>query len=174
LSALWQQFGHAVRDCALQGTALLFAEKEYFDDVREDKRKHQEHKKKATSAPDNKPAAKCCLTDSSTVVSIAQGGGQATSSDSVGNAPIVTDAQLRESMRPLASSMERTSRQKREKELDRAMDLLINANDRGTGCRRKVFDVQFDNKSAGETSSFKCSIQCINKLKFCRFESPYM
>jgi len=34
LSALWQWFGHAVRDHALQGTALLFAEKEYFDDVR--------------------------------------------------------------------------------------------------------------------------------------------
>ncbi|KAG1724447.1 uncharacterized protein EDB91DRAFT_1024821, partial [Suillus paluster] len=45
LSALWQQFGRAARDCTLQGTALLFAEKEYFDNVREDKCKHQEHKK---------------------------------------------------------------------------------------------------------------------------------
>ncbi|KIK78932.1 hypothetical protein PAXRUDRAFT_37427, partial [Paxillus rubicundulus Ve08.2h10] len=30
--ALWQRFGHAVRDKALTGTALLFAEKEYFND----------------------------------------------------------------------------------------------------------------------------------------------
>ncbi|KAG2140002.1 hypothetical protein BD769DRAFT_1350390 [Suillus cothurnatus] len=33
LATLWQRWGHAVRDCGLQGTAILFAEKEYFDDV---------------------------------------------------------------------------------------------------------------------------------------------
>jgi superfamily II DNA/RNA helicase len=32
VAALWQRFGHAVRDKGLVGTALLFAEKEYFDD----------------------------------------------------------------------------------------------------------------------------------------------
>ncbi|KAG1724237.1 uncharacterized protein EDB91DRAFT_1087538 [Suillus paluster] len=44
-------------------------------------------------------------------------GTQATSSGSVENTPIVTDAQLRELMRP-ASTSERVSRQKKEKELD--------------------------------------------------------
>ncbi|KIK18572.1 hypothetical protein PISMIDRAFT_45097, partial [Pisolithus microcarpus 441] len=34
LAALWQRFGWAVRDKQLTGTALLFAEKEYFDDER--------------------------------------------------------------------------------------------------------------------------------------------
>ncbi|KIK20561.1 hypothetical protein PISMIDRAFT_71516, partial [Pisolithus microcarpus 441] len=34
LAALWQCFGQAVRDKQLTGTALLFAEKEYFDDER--------------------------------------------------------------------------------------------------------------------------------------------
>ncbi|KAI5995607.1 P-loop containing nucleoside triphosphate hydrolase protein, partial [Pisolithus albus] len=34
LAALWQHFGRAVRDKQLTGTALLFAEKEYFDDER--------------------------------------------------------------------------------------------------------------------------------------------
>ncbi|KAF8430428.1 hypothetical protein L210DRAFT_3418126, partial [Boletus edulis BED1] len=29
--SLWQRFGHAVHDKALNGTALLFAEKEHFD-----------------------------------------------------------------------------------------------------------------------------------------------
>ncbi|KAF8548113.1 hypothetical protein OG21DRAFT_1479305 [Imleria badia] len=32
VAALWERFGHAVRDNGLAGTALLFAEKEYFDD----------------------------------------------------------------------------------------------------------------------------------------------
>ncbi|KIK77553.1 hypothetical protein PAXRUDRAFT_166469 [Paxillus rubicundulus Ve08.2h10] len=32
VAALWQHFGCAVRDQALTGTALLFAEKEYFND----------------------------------------------------------------------------------------------------------------------------------------------
>ncbi|KIJ14138.1 hypothetical protein PAXINDRAFT_79802, partial [Paxillus involutus ATCC 200175] len=32
VAALWQRFGRAVREKALTGTALLFAEKEYFDD----------------------------------------------------------------------------------------------------------------------------------------------
>ncbi|KAG1853940.1 hypothetical protein DFJ58DRAFT_613830, partial [Suillus subalutaceus] len=31
LSAIWQWFGRAARDRTLEGTALLFAEKEYFD-----------------------------------------------------------------------------------------------------------------------------------------------
>ncbi|KAG1896394.1 uncharacterized protein F5891DRAFT_893653, partial [Suillus fuscotomentosus] len=37
LTTLWQRFGCAVRDRSLQGTALLFAEKEYFDDERQAK-----------------------------------------------------------------------------------------------------------------------------------------
>ncbi|KAG1720909.1 uncharacterized protein EDB91DRAFT_1088657 [Suillus paluster] len=74
-------------------------------------------------------------------------GTQATSSGSVENTPIVTDAQLRELMRP-ASTLERASRQKKEKELDQAMDLLINASYCGVGCHWKVFNIQFDNESA--------------------------
>ncbi|KAG0694255.1 P-loop containing nucleoside triphosphate hydrolase protein [Suillus ampliporus] len=151
LSALWQRFGRAARDHALEGTALLFVEKEYFDDVRKDKHKHQERKNKATSAPDSQPAAKRRVINSLTTVDIPHpeegDGAQATSSGSAENTPIVTDVQLRELMRP-ASTSERASRQKKEKELDRAMDLLINANYRGVGCRRKVFNIQFDNESA--------------------------
>ncbi|KAI6115258.1 hypothetical protein EV401DRAFT_1865422, partial [Pisolithus croceorrhizus] len=32
LAALWQRFGRAVRDRQLTGTAILFAEKDHFDD----------------------------------------------------------------------------------------------------------------------------------------------
>lgn len=34
LAALWQRFGRAARDKQLTGTAILFAEKEHFDDER--------------------------------------------------------------------------------------------------------------------------------------------
>jgi hypothetical protein len=54
LLTVWQCFGCAIRDHALQGTALLFAKKEHFDDVREEKHKHQQNKKrKAADAPQN-------------------------------------------------------------------------------------------------------------------------
>ena len=45
LSTIWQRWGRAVRNRDLQGTAILFTEKEYFDDVREAKRQHQEARK---------------------------------------------------------------------------------------------------------------------------------
>ncbi|KAG1762510.1 P-loop containing nucleoside triphosphate hydrolase protein [Suillus placidus] len=46
LATLWQRWGRAVRDRGLQGTAVLFAEKDHFDDVREEKRWRQETKKR--------------------------------------------------------------------------------------------------------------------------------
>ncbi|KAG2079381.1 P-loop containing nucleoside triphosphate hydrolase protein [Suillus cothurnatus] len=45
LSTLWQRWGHAARDRELQGTAILFAEKEHFDDVREERCLRQESRK---------------------------------------------------------------------------------------------------------------------------------
>ena len=45
LSTIWQRWGHAARDRGLQGIVILFAEKEYFDDVREEKRQRQEARK---------------------------------------------------------------------------------------------------------------------------------
>ncbi|KAG1862650.1 P-loop containing nucleoside triphosphate hydrolase protein [Suillus subluteus] len=119
LSTVWQRFGRAVRDRALRGTALLFAEKEHFDDVREEKRKHGNI---VTDVGDSGPST----------------------TDTLGNAS-VSDAQLQELMKP---NIEVASKQKKERELDPAMDWLINTHLRGIGCRRKVFDLHFDNASA--------------------------
>ncbi|KAI6013022.1 hypothetical protein EDC04DRAFT_2579634, partial [Pisolithus marmoratus] len=38
LSTLWQHWGHAGRALGESGTAILFAEKDLFDDVKEEKR----------------------------------------------------------------------------------------------------------------------------------------
>ncbi|KAG2069962.1 hypothetical protein BDR04DRAFT_975831, partial [Suillus decipiens] len=45
LSTLWQRWGCAARDRLLQGTVVLFAEKEYFDDVRQERCECQETRK---------------------------------------------------------------------------------------------------------------------------------
>ncbi|KAG1905441.1 uncharacterized protein F5891DRAFT_976372 [Suillus fuscotomentosus] len=52
LSTLWQCFGHAVRNMLLEGTAILFAEKEYFDVYKAEKERWrvERAKRKATSS----------------------------------------------------------------------------------------------------------------------------
>ena len=41
LSALWQRFGRCARDPTLDGTAIIFAEKEYFDVLPIEKKKRK-------------------------------------------------------------------------------------------------------------------------------------
>ncbi|KAG2341215.1 hypothetical protein BDR05DRAFT_888587 [Suillus weaverae] len=60
--------------------------------------------------------------------------------------------------------MEVALKQKKQRELDPAMDWLINAHLRGIGCCRKVFDLHFDNVSAlvdhlvcDQTNIYGCS-----------------
>jgi hypothetical protein len=159
LSTVWQYFGRAVRDHALQGTALLFAEKEYFDDVQEEKWKHQQNKKRKADAPQNQQAAKQRVIEEGTTVPVlpptkAQstepegmtdvGVSGPSPTDTLGNVS-VSDTQLKELMKPNPDVM---SKQKKQRELIPAMDWLINAHLWGIGCHRKVFDLPFDNVSA--------------------------
>ncbi|KAG2743118.1 P-loop containing nucleoside triphosphate hydrolase protein [Suillus brevipes Sb2] len=52
LSTIWQRFGRAVRNMSLEGTAILFAEKEYFDvyKAEKEKRRVERAKRKVTSS----------------------------------------------------------------------------------------------------------------------------
>jgi ATP-dependent DNA helicase RecQ len=158
LSTVWQRFGHAIRDCALQGLALLFAEKEYFDDVREEKWKRQQNKKRKADTPQNQQAAKQQVIEEGTVPVPPPTKAQSTEpegmtdagvsglspADTLGNVS-VSDTQLKELIKP---NLDVVSKQKKQRELDPAMDWLINAHLRGIGCHRKVFDLHFDNVSA--------------------------
>ncbi|KAG1766501.1 P-loop containing nucleoside triphosphate hydrolase protein [Suillus placidus] len=140
LSTVWQRFGRAVRNRALQGTALLFAEKEHFDDVHEEKQKRQQNKKrKAADTPQNHTEPDG---------NIVMGAGDSVPNDTlpVGNAS-VSDAQLKELMKP---NTEVASKQKKQRELDPAMDWLINAHLRGIGCRHKVSS--YDGSDTANTS----------------------
>ncbi|KAH7917043.1 P-loop containing nucleoside triphosphate hydrolase protein [Leucogyrophana mollusca] len=54
LATLWQRFGRAVRERLLEGTAILFAEKDLFDKVRrvrEEKKNNKKRKQKTKDAP---------------------------------------------------------------------------------------------------------------------------
>lgn len=192
LSTIWQRWGHAARDRMLQGTIILFAEKDYFDEVREEKHQRQEARKrkakKKLTAHMLPPASKrractssnglpvmphpaTCLEDaaeagghldveSSREESESDGGEHnvvmATEdvADSGGNGAGEVSSpskkELQEMMRPKADRKPLRARKKR-KELDPAMDFLINAHLRpGFHCCRKVFDLHFDNNAIGE------------------------
>ena len=185
LTTLWQCFGRAVRNKELTGTALLFAEKDYFDDEQASKaaRKAQREKTQKRKAKDAQlPTAlhpmKCITSSSNEHVKSADLGltstpsalrGDGDSSDSssgesddkdelLGTAIHATasdgiDAAGREGLLEAMKHRVRGNGKEwkhRKRELDPGIEYLINANSRaGLMCRRKVFDVCFDNVAAG-------------------------
>ncbi|KAF8450851.1 P-loop containing nucleoside triphosphate hydrolase protein [Boletus edulis BED1] len=122
LTELWQRWGRAARAREETGTAILFAEKDLFDDVREEKRSRQEAKKRRredTLIDSEQPPLKRV-------------------------SPSINTAAGAE------SSNGRGGGKRVKKELDPAMDCLINADRQGLLCRRKVIEIYFESKGAGE------------------------
>lgn len=183
LSTIWQRWGRAVRNRGMQGTAILFAEKEYFDDAREMKRSHQEaQKRKAKSTRTiQTPAMKHRLCGSSSsvmavpvvdeeVMGHTNSNDEAESGGEENNLLLprinleagdetwsVGEKELREMMKPNVEEGGRRVRQGHRRELDPAMDCLINAHHRpGFQCRRKVFNIYFDNASSSEFGITYC------------------
>ncbi|KAG2344669.1 hypothetical protein BDR05DRAFT_947343 [Suillus weaverae] len=161
LSTLWQRWGRAARDKQLQGTAILFAEKEHFDDVQEERRQHQEMKKrKDRPSAINSLVSKCqcgvgmvAPTEHEEDHELEGGldenecdnGGNVINGDSMG----LGDKELQETLKSTMDGKTGSNAWKKSRELDPAMDRLINAHLRNTIlCRRRVFRVHFDNASA--------------------------
>jgi len=208
LSTIWQHWGRAARDRGLQGTVILFAEKEYFDDVREEKRQRQEAQKRKATKPltVQTPASKRQLCNSGTIVAgrpqgmpldgslldvevsgdedesdLSGGEGKATMTDhtvrvskadgSKGAGKVIGNKEWREMVQLTGSKLDRKHPRpwRKRKELDPAMDCLINAHLRaGLHCRRKVFDLHFDNASAGEKASIILHTETY-RLFLCRY-----
>ncbi|KIJ12990.1 hypothetical protein PAXINDRAFT_14203 [Paxillus involutus ATCC 200175] len=188
LSTIWQQWGRAARDRGLPGHVVLFAEKDYFDDVREAKHQRKAKKTPTAQAPTTKRRA-CPTGNGITAVpvtqcqpvtrlqDVAESGGpldiESSEEDESGLSDIgerdivmgmedaaghgkdtadggkgageVIEKELREMMQAKPDKKP----QKRCKVLDPAMDFLINAHLRtGFHCRRKVFDLHFNNAAA--------------------------
>jgi len=178
LSALWQRFGRAARNRELTGTALLFAEREHFDDEREAKaarkaRRLETRKRKAKDA--SSPGPLCPIkqglletgpsTSSLAVPNVVADGSSDEGSDGEHDTvPLVNGVDPERSAAVLLEAMVEAimkgsqsaghtvlTGKHRKRVLDPALDLLINTGCRpGVGCCRAVFNACFDNSQAGE------------------------
>ena len=180
ITALWQWFGRAARDKSISGTAILLAEKEYFDDEQAAKAVRREKRKKtgkraaddaclaASSRPKKRTAISIpdSLTSPSTVLGphaddIVDSDDNSSDSDTekMRTLPLdsrtTTDPSCEPGIEMLLKALGGRKQnikgisQKR-RELDPGVDYLINAENRpGLMCRRKIFDVCFDNDTAG-------------------------
>ncbi|KAG2100864.1 hypothetical protein BD769DRAFT_1312260, partial [Suillus cothurnatus] len=169
LSTLWQRFGRAVRNMSLEGTVILFAEKEYFDvyKAEKEKRRVERAKRKATSSKkrriENGPVA---------AMNIPTGEERSDGSDGSDDEIEISSThvqqthagdtmdtwQLRAKMEvPRETNISQPRRKTSQQTgLEPAMDYFINADMRpGVGCRRKVLNVFFKNEEA-ESDHHKC------------------
>lgn len=155
LTELWQRWGRAARAPGESGVAILFAEKDLFDDAREEKRNRQEAKKRrreetSSDLPPSKRTARDITSPDAT-----DPGDQKTGANVSGPSPTPSDNRklLRNAMLPssfTASAEDGRVAKRGRRELDLAMDCLINADFRGVMCRRKVIEIYFEGEGAGE------------------------
>ncbi|KAI5982404.1 P-loop containing nucleoside triphosphate hydrolase protein [Pisolithus albus] len=171
LPTLWQRFGHAAQDKKLTGTSILFAEKEFFDDERAAKaatkmQRESARKRKGSKNITAQPPTKWPRLGGSTngtavqveVFSTANGMSVEEEASDSELDPEQESTHVSQGLGELEGALEEAARarksaghlEKRHKrELDLAMDYLINAENRtGLKCRWKVFDVCFENDAA--------------------------
>ncbi|KAI6117852.1 hypothetical protein EDD16DRAFT_1480984 [Pisolithus croceorrhizus] len=172
LAALWQRFGRAVRDRQLTGTAILFAEKDHFDDERATKAARKA-KRAETRKRTAKEASLPGVSHPSKRAALSSPGGDApySGSDTQCGRSTTTDVDLNDvsdeesddEVMPSVPAdapgttkgdLERSSQsayvgKRWKRDLDTGIDFLINAEKRpGVMCQRKIFDVCFDNAAA--------------------------
>lgn len=199
VAVLWQRFGRAARNKALTGTAILFAEKEYFDEERVAKdarrRQREETRKRKASAKSSTvslPQAKRIRqTETSSSIALKDSLGSNHPGLQKGSENVEEDesdgeesdneentlpstghhlsglTDLRNAMAEAVRGTRELNRlqKRRKRELEPAMDYLINAENRaGIECRRKVFDVCFENHAAGEKVFFECRRYILSHL----------
>ncbi|KAK2464056.1 hypothetical protein APHAL10511_003926 [Amanita phalloides] len=131
ISTLWQRFGQCVRDPNLQGTAILFTEKENLDSERSKKADRAE-KRRAKTAP--KKAAKQQRTERSAA--------------KVEEQENVNDELSGDEQKIVEERVKKPSGKLR-KILDSVVDDVINAKGRGYPCRRIPIMTVFKNIEAG-------------------------
>ncbi|KAI6026279.1 hypothetical protein BKA83DRAFT_4050317 [Pisolithus microcarpus] len=173
LPTLWQRFGRAARDKKLTGTSILFAEKEFFDDERAAKasRKMQRQsvrKRKGIKNSTAEPPAKRAKLNGTSATTVQPGAssmpngmnveGEVSDSEPEPDQESTHMPVINQGLDELEGALDEAARarksagrpeKRRKRELDLAMDYLINAENRvGLKCRRRVFDVCFENNAA--------------------------
>ncbi|KAG1736671.1 P-loop containing nucleoside triphosphate hydrolase protein [Suillus paluster] len=185
LSTLWQWFGRAVRDQSLLGTALLFAEKEHFDDERQAKLARKKaweatRKRKGDNLPTSTSKRRAVnpsnsqAGDSRALQTISNGNGnESDESDEDVIPPIDAGLQgLKDLAKDAGEPVQKYNGKRQKPSLDPSMDYLINA-EKCTGlmCRRKVFDISFDNDTA-DSDHLDCNTEQASGCERCCLSQP--
>jgi superfamily II DNA/RNA helicase len=161
ISTLWQRFGRCVRDPTLEGTAIIFAEKEYFDVLTNEKKKRKRNSSSIKIEPGTSSTVKQAKLGASMNRSAASRDHEA--SDEEGEdededededekeEDVNEDVKDDEKGKGKKMKSSKYSRKKSKKEkIEPAVFTLLNADTRGVSCRRQPFSDQFENTKAGE------------------------
>ncbi|KAF8342519.1 hypothetical protein F5887DRAFT_1135447 [Amanita rubescens] len=182
ISALWQRFGRCVRDPTLEGTAIFFAEKEYFDVLANEKKKRKRNSSSIKIEPGTSSTAKQTKLGPSTSRSAASRDHEA--SDEEGEEEGEEEEEAEEEEKDDSDDAEDEkddekgkgkkkkpstySRKKSKKEkIEPAVFTLLNADTRGVSCRRQPFSDQFENTKA-VSLHLECDPSMLNGCDRCR------
>ncbi|KAI6020766.1 hypothetical protein BKA83DRAFT_4055667 [Pisolithus microcarpus] len=182
LAALWQHFGQAVHDKQLTGTALLFAEKEHFNDERAVK-VARKAKQTATCKQTAKeahladsgmlhPSKHAAVASSCVILDNSLLDKESGSEDGVPEIADMLASALLEAFTRGEGQFTVHAGKWQKKDLDPGIDYLINASEHsGVGCQRKVFDTCFDN-TAAESDHHECNDSNMSGCPCCNVTSP--
>lgn len=158
VSTLWQRLGRAGRNRSIEATALFLVEKEYFD---EEKAKKEERKKSKTEKQKRKRGDKDQqfsnkraqgLNEAQITINVSETNQETPLQDLASSSSDTDDIseQLRERYTTRVQDKSKKRRARTQRELEPAMDDLINARNRGLPCRRIPLDVFFENDKASK------------------------
>ncbi|KAH6892700.1 P-loop containing nucleoside triphosphate hydrolase protein [Coprinopsis sp. MPI-PUGE-AT-0042] len=142
LTTLWQRFGRAGRDRAIEGTGMFLVEKEHFDDEKEHKQKKRIAKQRKKGKARRVRPRLDPVIQGGTFVFENPGDLSSESSDSEESAdelPVVA----------LAPKQTRGTKKANHREIDKDLDEVINAKQRKMACIRLPVSKTFKNDKAG-------------------------
>ncbi|KAM6490855.1 P-loop containing nucleoside triphosphate hydrolase protein [Amanita muscaria] len=161
ISMLWQRFGRCVRDPSLQGTAILFVEKEYIDNLNNMKKKRKRITSSVKTEPRTSLTAKRLRTVPLTERSIGEDDGDSQSDHELPEEHLGEEDGEQEpggddddddddDNDHEKGQKTKTGKKKKSKsaKIDPEILDLINAETRGIGCRREPFLKKFDNSKS--------------------------
>lgn len=172
ISALWQRFGRCVRDPTLDGTAIIFAEKEYFDILANEKKKRKRNLSSIKIEPGTSSTAKQARLGPSMSRSAASRDHDASDDDGEEEGEEEEDDSREDEDdedekedekvkgKKKKSSMYSRKKSKKEK-IEPAIFTLLNADTRGVSCRRQPFSDQFENTKASEFRVCDCTYRFV-------------
>ncbi|KAF8310341.1 hypothetical protein F5887DRAFT_1091634 [Amanita rubescens] len=182
ISALWQRFGCCVRDPTLEGTAIFFAEKEYFDVLANEKKKRKRNSSSIKIEPGTSSTAKQTKLGPSTSRSAASWDHEASDEEGEEEGEEEEEAEGEEKDDSDDAEDEKDdekgkekkkkpstySRKKSKKEkIEPAVFTLLNADTRGVSCRCQPFSDQFENTKA-VSLHLECDPSMLNGCDRCR------